>query len=210
MSYLLSLDPGITSPGAALWVVTGGSYSRDYKVEQSALLACGKVAIKVKPGGDRSGQPLWTSDAERWIYVARECLIWMLTQAQALGCDRSLRLETLVFERPKIYRESKSKGNHNDLIPLAAVGTALAVMLGSSGVIPRVMSPMPEDWTGQLPKSTARGEAWSSPRGRRISSRLRPEELALVPDQHDTVDAVGIGLWALGRLSPRHSFQSVP
>lgn len=202
MKNVLSLDPGIRSPGAALWVVTG--------VQQSRLLACGKVAVKTEPGGERDGIPLWTSDAERWIYVARECLIWMLAQAQALGCDRELRVETLVFERPKILRETKSKGSHNDLIPLAAVGTGLAVMLGASGVVPRVVSPLPADWTGQLPKSTARGQAWKSPRGRRIADRLRPDEFALVPSQHDTVDAVGIGLWALGRFSPRRSFQSVP
>jgi hypothetical protein len=207
VSHLLSLDPGIRSPGVALWDVSGATFTPSSTQVQSRLLAAGKVRLKTEPGGKLDGIPLWTSDAERWMYVASEVIIWMLAQAQDLDFERSLRVETFVFERPAIRREAKSKGNHNDLIPLAAVGTAVAVMLGNSGVRPRVLSPIPEEWTGQLPKSTAAGEAWRSPRGRRIADRLRPEELALVPTQHDCVDAVGIGLWALGRFSARHAFQ---
>lgn len=203
MRHLLSLDPGIRSPGVALWLMPEPTQPES----ASKLLAAGKVRVKVEPGGERGG-PLWVSDAERWIYVAREVVYWMLMQAQDLGFESQLRVDTLVFEEPKIYRETKSKGNHNDLIPLAAVGTAVAVMLSNSGVVPRVLSPDPKAWTGNLPKSTVAGEAWTSPRGRRVRARLRPEELALVPDQHDCVDAVGLGLWALGRYAAHHAFSS--
>lgn len=201
MSHLLSLDPGIRSPGVALWETCSPHSPLE---SPSRLLAAGKVAVRVKPDGD---VPLWTSDAERWIYVAGEIVGWMLRQAQALQIERQLRVATFVFEKPVLRREVKSRGDHNNLVPLAAVGTAVAVILATSGVCPRVLSPKPEDWTGQLPKTTT-GDAWKSPRGRRIAGRLRPEELALVPDQHDCIDAVGLGLWALGRLDVRRAFQA--
>jgi len=86
-----------------------------------------------------------------------------------------------------------------------------------------VFSPMPAEWVGQLSKVCAycdgkkgrgrgkkrvlcpecKGSDWETPRGRRIRSRLSPAELALVPDQNDAIDAVGLGLWKLGRFTPR-------
>lgn len=200
MRNLLSLDPGIRSPGAALWMISPDPNT------PSRLLAAGKVRVLVDPGEPPA--ELWTSDAERWMYVAGEIITWMVQQAQDLGFESQLHVDMFVFEKPVLRREVKSKGDHNNIVPLAAVGTAVGVMLCNSGVRPRVISPKPEDWTGQCPKSTVAGDAWNSPRGRRVATRLRPEELALVPDQHDCVDAVGLGLWALGRYTARHAFSS--
>lgn len=110
---------------------------------------------------------------------------------------------TLVWERPQIYRASKSKGDPNDLIALAAIGNGVAAHFRRGAT----MAPTPAQWTGQVKKAT-RGSAWKSPRGMRIRSRLTPAELALVPDQHDVVDAVGLGLWALGRLEVTRVYSS--
>lgn len=110
-------------------------------------------------------------------------------------------VDVLVYEWPQVYRASKAKGDPNDLIALAAVGAALAGML-----CPRVIvTPTPAEWTGGLPKVT-KGDPWRSPRGRRIASRLSPAERALVPDSHDAIDSVGLGLWYLGRLDPVRVF----
>ena len=84
-----------------------------------------------------------------------------------------------------------------------------------------ILTPTPAEWIGQLSKvcpacrgkakkkcSECRGSAWETPRGRRIRSRLTPAELALVPDQNDAIDAVGLGLYALGRLTPQRSLSN--
>lgn len=108
----------------------------------------------------------------------------------------------LAFEWPQVYRGAKSKGDPNDLPGLAGVGMAVAGMLPG---LELVRSPTPAQWSGQLPKSTT-GDPWASPRGQRVRSRLSPAELGLVQAQHDAIDAVAIGLWALGRLAPRRVF----
>lgn len=132
------------------------------------------------------------SDGQRWLDVATQIRAWVGAR----------QITSFIFEKPQIYTAFKSKGDPNDLIGLAGIGAALAGMLGVS-----VLSPTPAEWIGQLPKST-RGSALDSPRSQRIVSRLSPAELALVPDQHDAIDAVGLGLWALGRLKPHSVFSN--
>ncbi len=131
------------------------------------------------------------SDGQHWLNVARQIRAWAIMQCTVDD------VTTLVYERPQIYRAAKSKGDPNDLIGLAGVGAALSGLLGVN-----VLSPSPAEWIGQLPKST-KGSAFASPRAQRIVSRLSPEERALVPDQHDAIDSVGLGLWGLGRLTPK-------
>lgn len=200
-THLLSLDPSVRSPGAALWEIS------DDPSTPSKLLAAGKVKVLIHPER-KDGPPLWVSDAERWIYVAEQVISWMCQVAHLGQFEHDLRVTGLAFERPQIYRESKSRGDHNDLPPLAAIGTAVACLLGASGVRPRVHSPTPAEWSGQLPKSTT-GDPWRTPRGRRIASRLREDEFNRIPAQHDSVDAVGIGLHALGRLGVRRAYPGV-
>jgi hypothetical protein len=48
----------------------------------------------------------------------------------------------------------------------------------------------PGQWKGQVPKDI---------HGARVLAKLDPEELALVPDDHNAIDAVGLLLWALKR-----------
>lgn len=117
----------------------------------------------------------------------------------------------LVFEWPQIYRNTKSKGDPNDLIGIAGVGSMLAGLYGDS--LLELHTPTPAEWIGQCPKVCQRcfgkakkkcplckGSAWLTPRGRRIRTCLTDAEVNRVPDQNDVIDAVGIGLWRLGRL----------
>lgn len=118
-------------------------------------------------------------------------------------------LRTLVIEWPQIYVAIKSKGNPNDLLSVAGVGAALAGMLShatlrnGAGRCLHVLSPTPAEWAGQLPKSTNSKLASQSPRARRILSRLDVDERSVATLKHDALDAIGLGLYTLGRLSPQ-------
>ena len=107
----------------------------------------------------------------------------------------------LVIEWPQVYRAGKSKGDPADLLPLVGVGMCLAGLLHPGAI----KSPTPAEWIGQLPKSTT-GDPWASARGQRIGSRLSDVERGRVVPSHDAVDAVGIGLYCLGRLERRRVF----
>lgn len=111
--------------------------------------------------------------------------------------------DQIVVEYPQIYTADKSKGDPNQLVPLAAIGASLA------GLFPGVpvASPRPQEWTGGVPKSET-GDPWKSPRGQRVWSRLSVEERNRVIPSHDAIDAVGIGLWGLGRFERRRVYET--
>lgn len=109
--------------------------------------------------------------------------------------------DEIVIEFPQIYQAGKSKGDPNNLVPLAVIGGVLA---GFYPTVP-IASPKPREWIGNLPKNE-RGDAWDSPRGERIWSRLTPAERACIVVSHDALDAVGIGLWRLGRYERRRVY----
>src|SRR5262245_29015263 len=98
----------------------------------------------------------------------------------------------IVIEIPQVYLGSKSKGNPNDLIRLAyAAGCLVGDRLGVETVWPR-------QWKGTIKKEAML---------RRILSKLTPFELGMLQGlglppskEHNVTDAVGIGLWKLGRL----------
>ena len=139
---------------------------------------------------EESTDPIGT----RCARVALEIRRWYLQQATPFIKPY------LVFEWPQIYRASKSKGDPNDLIALAGIGMALAGMLECG-----VSTPTPAQWAGQLKKFT-KGDVGKSPRALRIRSRLSAEEMQHWQDQHDVIDAIGLGLWSLDRLAPRRVY----
>lgn len=126
--------------------------------------------------------------AERCLAMVRQIVAWCAPW----------RISAVVTEWPQIYRASKSEGDPNDLTGLAGVGMGVIGRL-SEHVPFSVKSPTPAEWAGALPKST-RGDPWASARGLRIAKRLSATERARVPDSHDALDAVGLGLWACGRF----------
>lgn len=190
MSLLLALDPGLNSPGIAVF---GGSELRF---------------------ADRVRVPDYTTtpDGARWLLVASQIIDALLRRGE------DDLITKIVFERPQWYQRGKSKGDPNQLVGVAGVAACVVGMLHRNN--PQVLSPTPAEWIGQLPKTCpacrankkkcpeCRGSAWNTPRGRRIRSRLTEAELALVPDQNDAIDSVGIGLWSLGRLTPRSVFSN--
>jgi hypothetical protein len=172
---LLAIDPSVNSPGVALF-------------ENGRLQAADRIL-------SRNYRLL--PDGQRWLEIAKSIASWLQLQ----GCDDLIN--DLVFERPQWYAAAKSKGDPNQLAGLAGVAAATCGILATLSVSGfRIKSPTPAEWIGQLPKAT-KGSAKESPRARRILSRLDENEIKLVPNQHDAIDAVGLGLWALGRLTPR-------
>lgn len=183
MTDLLAIDPSVRSPGAALF--RGG-----------VLLTAGKVKVS---------RMEHDSEGERWQYVI-ECIVrW--AESHLCCCP-----EKIVYERPQIYTAAKSKGDPNDLIALAAIGAGVAAHF--SAIMPMdpsmsidIITPTPAEWAGQIPKAT-KGNAMNSPRAQRILSRLTELEISRMPNQHDAIDSVGLGLHALGRLGIRRNYQS--
>lgn len=130
---------------------------------------------------------------DRCRKVAR--LIHEWHSALDAGDPRSVHL---AVERPQIYRASKSKGDPNDLPPMVGIDAALATLMDCP-----VTSYLPREWVGGTSKAET-GDAWMSPRGQRVWSRLsEAERQAVVVVTHDVIDAVGIGLHHLRRFVPR-------
>lgn len=125
---------------------------------------------------------------ERCRQIAKLIAAWTPRQTNAA------KPAAAVVEWPQIYRAGKSKGDPNDLLYLAG----LDVGIGCELDVP-LISPKPDEWIGGVPKATS-GDPWSSPRGGIIRRRLTPVEISNIVVSHDAVDAVGIGLWVLGRL----------
>lgn len=161
----VALDPGVRNPALALFV--GGRLVRAERV---------KVPKDVREIDD---------EGERARQIAELLEAWVLRH--------DARPETLAYELPQVYGAAKSKGDPNDLIPLALVGGALSGMLR----VP-VISPRPREWNMGIRKTEV-GDPWESPRGMLIAKRLGAER-ACCEDTHDAVDATGIGLHVLGRL----------
>lgn len=202
---LLAIDPGTNSPGVAL-------------LDTVQLVAADRVALPSE----------WVEldDNERWPLIAHAILAWVNRNA-GLG-----NIDHVIFERPQWYQR-KNGGSKGDPNKLAGVLTIAAMTFG---MLTRYSTPgltlaTPAEWIGQLSKECPRcagerlkstrknpwyskncpechGSAWETPRGRRIRSRLTPAELALVPDQNDAIDAVGIGLYKVGRMAPRRIYSN--
>ena len=108
----------------------------------------------------------------------------------------------VVGEWPQVYRLGQSKGDPNDLPPLAGVVVGVATLVECP--LGWLASPFPREWIGQIKKSKKAGEEWKSPRGRLIWSLLGDDEKEVIAAagkiDHDQVDGLGLGLWGLGRL----------
>ncbi len=97
-----------------------------------------------------------------------------------------------VVERPQVYRHGP--GDPNDLISLALVAGAWGGSADRTGLIEFVL---PRQWKGNVPKDIHQPKILASldPDERQLVEGIRPKSL-----RHNVIDAVGIGLWKLGRI----------
>jgi hypothetical protein len=99
------------------------------------------------------------------------------------------------IESQVIYPHSKA--DPNDILTLAREAGRVAGSCAAAGATVRWVKPA--EWKGQLPKDVCH---------RRVRALLTDEERAILTrdcrgmpasKRHNVLDAVGIGLWALGR-----------
>jgi hypothetical protein len=112
--------------------------------------------------------------------------------------ESDVGLEHVVLEAQRVYPASRQKGDPNDLLELMGVAGAMRFR----GALRT--SYLPREWKGQMPGDDFIRE--------RILPRLSTAELARIEPApasllHNAHDAVGIGLFHLGRLKPHRVFQ---
>jgi len=164
--------------------------------------------LSVDPGIRGSGGSLWENGTlVRATYIknpltegggprecaamAREIIVW----ADQWGVD------CVICEWPQTYGGGASRGDTNDLFPVAGVGAALAALVGENVRFDHVV---PHDWKGSIQKPKKVSDPYSIVL--MCERRLSDAEKAVVElpgnKRHhwDVWDAVGIGLKALGRF----------
>lgn len=187
--YLLALDPA-THTGAALFA-------------RGTLLATALFS-----GARKSGSTVNASAALNSAHRIALQLQWWISDkfSAAIGPFPG----EIAYEWPQIYQrgrgvskkgKAKTKADPNDLLVPAAIATAAVLALPHAV---QATPYLPAAWIGQLPKDPDR-PADQSPRGQLIARNLTAPELSIARAQlqHDVWDAIGIGLFHLGRLK-RH------
>lgn len=128
--------------------------------------------------------------AERERAMARRILAAIVSDLRGI-----VPIDRLVSERPQIYAEGggRTKGDPNDMLFMVGVTAALAALLPGAACT----TYRPAEWKGQMPKAAVEA---------RVRQRLSPAEAARLPASHDAIEAVGIGLFYLGRFAPRRVY----
>lgn len=173
---ILALDPGLCDIGLA-------------SVEQGRLTGAWWVRTHRQPARcKRCAQAC--DHATRPLAIGRTVAEALLT-AGPIG-----RFDLVVAEWPKVYLGRKVAANPDDLLAMAGVVGAVNAAAALDGVA--TWHVLPEEWKGRERKDIF--QTW-------ILACLRDEELALIPRgaiakryASDAVDAVGLGMWAAGRL----------
>ena len=175
---ILAMDPSITRVGLALFV-------------EGKLVHTGYV----------KGQGTTKDDImHRVVRTAKEVYKWSLESMCAGFVD------TMVCEWPQIYQraDDKTKGDPNNLVPLAGVcGAVGALLYNDYGT--QMVSFKPREWADNVPKIETVKGCKKSPRAYRTIACLTPEEMKVwvKVKYHDEIDAIGIGLHYLDRFRPR-------
>ncbi len=160
------------------------------------------MMISIDPGVKTAGVACWEDDEliSAWLSKGET---WDRTAFNVLCCledhfPKEIILSAhAVIERPQVYREEFLKGDPNDLITLALMVGATAGYLINEPTLY-----YPREWKGQVPKDTMI---------ERIKGKLSEEEYRRVDLprakslHHNIWDAVGIGLYQLGRLGRRYA-----
>lgn len=178
MGTLLAIDPGLRACGVALF-------------QKASLQAAAYVRCKTK----------FTRGYIAYAAMAQEINLWVLAHGNFIE-----HIDTIAIEMPRIYPGGKGDSKNvdpNDVLDVAAVGAALTgvvcanlrVSINDDCIPPYIRSYFPSEWKGQVPKDVM---------NRRVLSKLNHEEQEAIirvgAKDHNTLDAIGIGLHYLGRL----------
>lgn len=172
-SYLISIDPGIRGCGAALWrdeVLAASEYVRNTESSGAGPKECSRMAIAI----------------EHWVM----CII----KSGSVACL------TLALEWPRVYGGRASRGDANDLFPLAGVQSALSTIFQNAVVAYY----LPHEWKGSVRKPKTSSETYAIKT--KVEDRLAEMERSVViwpvstKLKMDVADALGIGLHHLKRF----------
>lgn len=121
----------------------------------------------------------------------------LLEDCTLMGVVRTLsavcaghRPSLAVIEIPQVYQQRLLKGDPNDLVDVAVIAGAAAAVI-TPFAEPQLVRP--HVWKGNRPKAID---------NRHTLSVLSADEKSKIPlgaKRHNVLDAVGMGLWKLGR-----------
>lgn len=133
--------------------------------------------LSIDPGLHNCAIAAWDEE-KRLIYADN-----LPTDQVVLLVDRHAPPAMLWVEVPVLY--PKKRKTHYQVKRLLELANALKKAAGGVGVVPSA-------WKAQIPKGVHKS---------RILGNLAPAEFIRIvsPEDHNTIDAIGIGLWALGR-----------
>lgn len=109
----------------------------------------------------------------------------------------------VVVEKPRVYPVRAMKGDANDLVTIAF---AAGVVVGAAAErIDEFQSAWPSEWKGSVPKQihVKRTLAALTADERKTYERCVAD--APVSLRHNCLDAIGLGLWAVGRKQRRRT-----
>lgn len=175
---LLTIDPGIRGAGAAI-----------YRLDSGELVSAAYCKSPLKTG----------NQAAECRAVAMAVCQWV---DEAGYSDE--HITQIAVEWPRMLPPGQQRGDQNDLPALAAVSTAVTIAFPAV----EVKSLYPRDWKGTVAPDVMT---------MRISNRLSEHEATRVQwhgkardprcgVMHNVFDAIGIGLWVLGRLDRARAY----
>lgn len=143
------------------------------------------VGGELKRAGYALGKPTGR-DYSVYSYLADSVVHWWGMQTVAV--DR------VIIEYPVVYPKSDQQKNPNDVLDVAAAGSAVASRFRHSDV----ESVFPRDWKGQVPKDVMLDRIKRALHLEGWSERIQKTNKS---DTEDILDACGIGLWRLGLIN---------
>lgn len=106
--------------------------------------------------------------------------------------------DVIVAERPQVYVQSRQKGDPNDLVTIALVAGEFVGAARAFNPNVEVIYYKPSTWKRNVPKEIHHERVQRAlKQGEREQIKSAPKSLL-----HNVLDAVGIGLFELGRLVP--------
>lgn len=171
--YLVAIDPGLRHAGVAVF--------------ESGVLV-GAECVRARERDLHSDDPL-VLNAHVAGYVVRFVREFV----------RAGSAVEVVAEWPRVFGRGRSKGDPNDLLPLAGCSAACVARIQPE----RVRCVRPDEWKGTMPTDTVVAG--------RVSTRLNADETHVYGRAihtagktlgHNVTDAVGIGLHRLARFEP--------
>lgn len=105
-----------------------------------------------------------------------------------------MAVRVFVIEIPRVYPGPRQKGDQNDIIDLAVVAGALIAPNASEKLLVH-----PRTWAGTVPKKIRHERLLRKESEGGVLSAAERARFPGGAKAHNAFDAVGIGLWAIGR-----------